>query len=187
MDPAHPAPDTGCCAAHPPRPSSSDGRAMAENLTSTDRQNLNDVRRAVWVGGARGAAYGLGTLTAAVVLARVGVRIGVRLPVMEQLEPRHWTAGFLCTGALGAAVGAVAAGKNNAWRLSDVYMRGAKPILTPYQKVQRGDAAGDVADADLGYDGRAATLRDYGYDPAENRRRLAERKTRQSRWSDKAM
>ena len=122
--------------------------AGPESMSSDDYETLHDVRRNIWTSGFRGLAAGMFVSAAG----------SVAYPMLQRafqlsfsMEPRHRTASLLICSALGMAVGASTTGQQNAWRLTDIYTRGAKPRLTPYQKMLEKGRTG-AADSDFGDD-----------------------------------
>ena len=162
--------------------------AGPETMTSDDYETIHDVRRNIWTGGLGGFAAGL-------FVAAIG---GAAYPALRRrgllgahfgpMEPRHRTAALLISAALGMAVGASTEGQKNSWRMTDIYSRGAQPMLSPYQKaMQRGNSGiGAGADSDSSRDnlgGRSIRdddeydsderLREWGWDPVQNRPSVA--------------
>ncbi len=122
--------------------------AGPESMSSDDYETLHDVRRNIWTSGFRGLAAGM-FVAAAGSTAYPMLQRAFKLSFT--MEPRHRTASLLICSALGMAVGASTTGQQNAWRLTDIYTRGAKPRLTPYQKMLEKGRTG-AADSEFGDD-----------------------------------
>eukprot|EP00949_MAST-11_sp_MAST-11-sp1_P003936 g3936.t1 len=135
--------------------------SMSE-MPAEDKEALLRARRELYIGGAEGLAAG--SLLA--IASYSGLRAAQSRNLVKlnfQLLPKHATAFVLVSAAVGMIVGSTVRGKNASYQLSGVFSRGAKPVLTPYQRAQRMDGDGrEISDADLGYDSRAASLHDYG-------------------------
>ena len=106
-----------------------------ETMSDDDILAVADVRRAVWTGGFKGLGAGLG-------LGALGhVAASNFLPA--SIMPLKFRAGkylSLWTFGMGAAcsfIGSSVAGKNSVHSIHDVFERGAKPELTPYQEIAR--------------------------------------------------
>ena len=52
-------------------------------------------------------------------------------------QGKYWMLCTLVGGAVCSQIGATTAGKNNIHTISDVYQRGANPVLTEYQDIQK--------------------------------------------------
>ena len=50
-------------------------------------------------------------------------------------QGKYWMLTTLASGAIFSQLGATSAGKNNIHTISDVYQRGARPVLSEYQEV----------------------------------------------------
>ena len=122
--------------------------AGPETMTSDDYETIHDVRRNIWTGGFSGFAAGLFAAAVGSLAYPVLQRRGGLGPLAKAMEPRHRTAALLISAALGMAVGASTAGQNNSWRMTNIYSRGAQPVLTPYQATREGgDGAGGAGGA----------------------------------------
>ena len=117
--------------------------AGPETMTSQDYETVHDVRRQIWTSGFRGFLAG-----------GIAGAVGSTLyPILQKslkfsftLEPKHRTGAILTLSALGMLLGASTTGKQNSWRMTDIYTRGATPRLTRYQKLMAGQTLNDGED-----------------------------------------
>ena len=119
-------------------------RPGPESLRHQDYQNLHTVRRAIWTEGFQGLLVGSASALLTSIVYPILQSKGL-LRMAFKLEPRHRTASVLLGGTLGMVIGASTAGTNNAWRLSEVYGRGAKPQYSTYQSLQLGKSIDEDA------------------------------------------
>ena len=145
--------------------------AGPESMTSDDYDTIHDVRRNIWTGGFSGFAAGLCAAALGSTVYPALQQRGMLGNAAKIMEPRHRTAALLIMSALGMAVGASTAGQKNSWRLTDIYTRGAKPVLSPYQKVLRGETGSGEASPESGDTDSLENdlkLQEWGWDPVKN-------------------
>ena len=104
-----------------------------DTMSQDDILRVADVRRAVWTGGFKGLGFGLTSGFGGFWAVKSFLPTSV-LPLKFR-QGKYWMLTTLASGAIFSQLGATSAGKNNIHTISDVYQRGARPVLSEYQEV----------------------------------------------------
>jgi hypothetical protein len=112
-----------------------------DTMSQDDILRVADVRRAVWTGGFKGLAVGLSVGFGGFWGARVA--LPTNLFPLKYRQGKYWMLCTLVGGAVCSQIGATTAGKNTVHTITDVFQRGARPLLTEYQETQIGASSSE--------------------------------------------